>query len=83
MSVLRATIDDLSEHDINLVTIYCIRGSKRAVQTGENANMPINIISDLIQVNHFEKSLHDICNDMRKKETEVLQKSQPISDSIN
>ena len=33
----------MSEHDIDLLTVYSIRGSRRQPQTGEQVNAPINI----------------------------------------
>lgn len=71
MSVLRSVGEDeelFSEHDITLIASYAIRGSKRAPQPGENVSTQPNLQNDLIQMIHFEKALHDVCNEMRKIE---------------
>ena len=49
----------MSEHDVDLLTIYSIRGSRRALQNGEMPNPPIHIQSDLVQFAHFEKALNE------------------------
>ena len=34
--ILRKDVSEISEHDIDLLTVYSIRGSKRALQNGES-----------------------------------------------
>jgi len=68
----------MSEHDVDLLTIYSIRGSRRALQNGEMPNPPIHIQSDLVQFAHFEKALNEVVNDMRKEETQRKQKEQAM-----
>jgi hypothetical protein len=68
----------MSEHDVDLLTIYSIKGSRRAPQNGEMSNPPIQIASDLVQFAHFEKALNEVVNDMRKAEIQRKQKEQAI-----
>lgn len=68
--IIRRDIPEMAEHDIDLLTIYSIRGSKRALQNGESSTAPISIRSDLIQFNYFEKALNEVVNDMRKEQNQ-------------
>lgn len=85
MSVLRSVGEDeelFSEHDITLIASYAIRGSKRAPQPGENVSTQPNLQNDLIQMIHFEKALHDVCNEMRKIENKNQQKNEPAFNEL-
>lgn len=61
-----------------MLTVYSIKGSRRAPQTGEVSNPPISIYSDLVQFQHFEKALNEVVSDMRKEEIARKQKEQAI-----
>jgi hypothetical protein len=65
--VLRSKVDRLSEPDINLLTMYSIRGSKRMTQPGEMSGAPVDTDRDLIQVSHFERALNEVVNDLRRQ----------------
>ena len=41
--IIRKEVTQMSEHDIDLLTVYSIRGSRRQPQTGEQVNAPISI----------------------------------------
>lgn len=68
----------MSEHDVDILCIYSIKGSRRAPQNGEQSNPPIHIASDLVQIQHFERALNEVVNDMRKEEIQRKQKEQAM-----
>ena len=66
----------MSEHDIDLLTVYGIKGSRRTAQPGELQSLDIR--TDLVQVNHFEQALCEVVNQMRKEAIERKQKEQAM-----
>ena len=64
----------MSEHDIDLLTVYGIKGSRRAPQPGEHLSLDIR--SDLVQMNYFEQALSEVVSNMRKEAIAQKQKEQ-------
>lgn len=47
----------MSEHDIDMLTLFGVKGSRRKAQPGELNERGVNLGSDLIQFKYFEQAL--------------------------
>lgn len=66
---------DFSEYEIDLLTNYAIKGSKR-LQPGMSSDQPINFKSDLVQFYNLMKSIDVVVKHMRKEVDEQKKKQQ-------
>jgi hypothetical protein len=60
----------MSEHDIDMLTLFAVKGSRRKSQPGELNDKSVNLSSDLIQFKHFEQALPEVIQHMTKEEVE-------------
>jgi hypothetical protein len=60
--LIRTEVGYIQEHDLDLLTMYAIKGSRRVhgSSDGAVASSRINIQSDLIQYKQFDKAIDDI-----------------------
>jgi hypothetical protein len=68
-----------SENDIDKVTVFAIRGSRRIYSgdlVSQTAQQKINPKYDLIQFNNFEKALGPVINHMRREIDEQRRKQE-------
>ena len=72
-TILRDSKLDLYEREIDLLTLFAIRGSRRAASSNEQAPN-LNIKADLINFNQFEKALDGVIKSMRKEDYEKAKK---------
>lgn len=73
--MIRDTKLDFSEYEIDLLTSYAIRGSRR-LQPGMSSDQPINVKSDLIQFYNLMKSCEPVVKHMRKEVDDQKKKQQ-------
>jgi isopropylmalate/homocitrate/citramalate synthase len=69
----------LSEHDLDLITVYAIKGSRR-LHSGDSSssNQPVNTKLDLIQFFNFERALDVVIKHLRKEEDDKRRKIQQM-----
>jgi len=66
----------MSEHDIDLLTVFAVKGSRRLAQEGELSDNAVRLGSDLIQFKHFLQALPETIQHMTKEEVDRKQKDQ-------
>ena len=66
----------LSEHDLDLITVYAIKGSRRLQSGDSGASQPPNTKLDLIQFFNFEKALDPVIKHLRKEEDDKRRKQE-------
>jgi len=74
--MLRHEVPDLSEPDIDLLTIYAIKGSKRSGGEKSSHTAQVDLKSDLIQFKHFELAISQVIHEMKSEENKRIQKEQ-------
>jgi hypothetical protein len=74
--VIRKEIPKFSEYDIDCLTKFGVKGSKRQAQLGEPVNNKVDLRSDLIQFKHFERALPDTIQALKRDEIEKTQKAK-------
>ena len=67
---------EMSEEDIDRMTVFGVRGSKRQAQAAERVDHNVDLNADLIQFKHFQKALPDTIQQMTKEEIDRQQKEQ-------
>jgi hypothetical protein len=63
----------LSEHDLDLLTVYGIKGSRR-LHSGDTGAQAVNTKIDLIQFFNFEKALDPVIKHLRKEKDDKRRK---------
>ena len=78
--ILRDAKIGFSEHDLDLLTTFAIKGSRRlhAADSAATAMQPVNTRIDLIQFFNFEKALLPIIKHMRKESDDQKRKAEQM-----
>jgi hypothetical protein len=74
--ILRDAKLGLSEYDVDILTTFAIRGSKRLHSAESGSNMAINPKIDLLQFFNLEKALPHVIKHMRKESDDKKRKQE-------
>ena len=67
----------LTEPDKHLISTYAVKGSRRVHGGQASSSAPVDLNSDLVQFGHFEKSMEEVIQHLRK---ETMVQHQAVGD---